>query len=186
MQRRLAYRANRIAGCSEQTADHCWARSRSRDARETMATLLRLLRPFRFETVSRSLLFRCILRWSDVHVVIPPGRSVDARLSRHAAYICGELPYLIGSDLAAKRRHSVGPALNNCRVNLLGTTAVDPLVIHQRDAHAAATMGVAADAVECLIKPFPFRNGIGVVLIVVNRDCFQDFARLRRLLQVKF
>ena len=47
-----------------------------------------------------------------------------------------------------------------------GLEAVDPLVVHQRRAHAPAAVGVAADAVERGEQPLPLREGVGVVLVV--------------------
>ena len=72
---------------------------------------------------------------------------VLARLARQRADVGGELPDLVLGQLAAPRRHAVGAAFGDARRDLVDAAAVAPFVVHQRRAHAAAAVAVAADAV---------------------------------------
>ena len=49
--------------------------------------------------------------------------------------------------------------------NVLRRAAVNPLVVYERRSHAAAAIGMAADAVVPLVKPLAFGHGPGVTIL---------------------
>src|SRR4051812_44897737 len=101
-----------------------------------------------------------------VHVVIAAGGGI-ARCGQagHAADVSGDLPDLIVGDFAAIGGHAIGPAFDDGGENLLGLAAVNPFLIHERRAHAAAAVCVAADAVHRLVHSLAFGHRWGIFLI---------------------
>ena len=61
-------------------------------------------------------------------LVRPRGRAAGVGVNAaHGAHIGRDLPDLLVGYLAAERRHAVGPALHDGRVDVLDRAAVDPL-----------------------------------------------------------
>src|SRR5689334_14157282 len=90
------------------------------------------------------------------------GVGVLAYLPCQRAHVGDDLPHLLWWNLPAKRRHAVWAALHDSRVDVLRRLAVYPLVIHQRRTDCPSPVGVAALAVEPLVKLLALGNGVGI------------------------
>ena len=66
---------------------------------------------------------------------------------RERTGVSRKLPDLLVRQKASEGRHPVRTPLANCGGDVLDRIAVNPDVIHERRAHAAASVEVAADAV---------------------------------------
>src|SRR5690242_13105679 len=98
------------------------------------------------------------------HMIIARGAYVFAQLTAERSHVGDDLPDLLVGNFAAKGRHSVGTAFDYSCMNLLGGAAVNPFVIHQRRAHAAAAVGMTADTVVPGEEPLAFGNCPGVFI----------------------
>jgi hypothetical protein len=92
-----------------------------------------------------------------------------------AAHIGNQFPNLVFIKPTPKRRHSFWASLDDRSENLLWLAAVNPFVIHQGHAHAAATVSVAANAVETAVELLSLAEGIGSFLVTSEhgRICFR-------------
>src|SRR5215204_4117609 len=98
--------------------------------------------------LARLRVLHAVFRLANRHVVVAAGRRVLWHLSAEGVDVGDQLPDLLAGDAAAERRHSVGASFDNGGVDLLGLGAVDPLVVGERRADAAAAVRMAAAAVE--------------------------------------
>src|ERR1041384_687567 len=96
------------------------------------------------------------------HVVIARGAYVFTQLTTERAYISNQLPDLLIGNFSAERRHAVRPPLDDGRVNLLGSAAVNPLIVHQGRSHAAAAVRVTPNTVVPGEQPLAFGNRPGI------------------------
>ena len=99
------------------------------------------------------------------HFVGAARHRILARLAGQRADIGGELPDLVVGQLPAPRRHAVGAAFGDRRGDLVDAPAVAPLVVHQRRAHAAAAMGMAADAIHLRVEQLALGDRRGIVVV---------------------
>src|SRR4051812_11427570 len=101
-------------------------------------------------------------------IVARRGRSAGSE-GPETPDIRDELPDLGIDDFPAKRWHAVRPAFDDRSEDLLGRTAVNPLVIHQRGTHSAAPMSMAANAIERGEKLLALTDCVGVLVEAVLR-----------------
>src|SRR5688572_5617787 len=98
-------------------------------------------------------------------VIVPTGSRSLRPVTAERAHVCGELPHLLRRDLAAECGHAVRPALHDREIDLVDLAAVDPAVVHQRRAGAAAAMPMTTGAVERGKETLSLREVIGAVLV---------------------
>src|SRR5262249_43663201 len=105
-------------------------------------------------------------RRGDLHVSAPSRGSILSYQPTQRAHIRDQLPDLVVGNLAAKRRHAVGTALQDDREDRGRRTAMDPFPIHQGWPNTTTAMRMAADAAEPRKETLALCNGIGIGVIV--------------------
>src|ERR671932_52205 len=83
-------------------------------------------------------LLRALLAAARVHVVVARGRHVLRQLPAHRADVADQLPDLRVRHLLPERGHAVRPPLDDGLEDVRRVAAVDPLLVLQRRADAAA------------------------------------------------
>src|SRR5436190_8138268 len=125
---------------------------------------------------NRMLVVARVLRRGAGEGVGAARRDVLAQLAAHRSHIGDELPDLVVGNASAERRHAVRPAFDDRSVDRLRLVAVAPLLVHQRRAHAAAAVGMAAAAVVPTKEP----------LALVHRErVFLEVRAIRRRLRTR-
>src|SRR5690242_19422487 len=85
---------------------------------------------------------RLVWRRLDHHVIIASGASALWSEATQRANVGDELPDLFVRQPILPRRHSVRPSCGDRGEDLIWRATVDPLVVHERRPHAAATIRV--------------------------------------------